>query len=152
MMNKSYKVITEEETLSFAKALAKAIKPPCFITLSGTLGAGKTTLSRGVIQALGHQGTVKSPTYTIVETYELPDITIFHFDLYRIHDVEELELMGIRDYFAQEALILLEWPERGQGILPMADIDCAIEIQGNARVIKLKTLTEKGRLVVQGIS
>ncbi len=144
-------VTTQTQTEKLAKALAKIIQLPFFITLSGTLGAGKTTFSRSLIQTLGHEGNVKSPTFTIVESYELQDALIYHFDLYRIADVEELELMGIRDYFEKKALVLLEWPEHGESVLPEADIHCKILLQNSQRTFRLTAQTAKGRKILQAL-
>jgi tRNA threonylcarbamoyladenosine biosynthesis protein TsaE len=143
---------TENETLTLASKLAKAVTSPCFITLNGQLGAGKTTFSRGFLTALGHKGHVKSPTYTIVEPYELNDVQIFHFDLYRIQDTEELELLGLRDYFQKPAIILMEWSEHGAEILPTADINCNIRVQNAGRFFEFKSGTLKGQAILQQIS
>ncbi len=178
----------EAATLALGQRVAQLLPPvlqalegrALCINLEGDLGAGKTTLTRGLLRSLGFAGTVKSPTYTLEESYQLrhgapdgapngaPDsvawpenaedwsqgerelfarelpalnalgqLEIYHFDLYRLQDPEELELMGIRDYFAQQALCLIEWPDRGQGILPEPDI-----------VITLEHLEEGRRLTI----
>jgi tRNA threonylcarbamoyladenosine biosynthesis protein TsaE len=113
------------------------------VHLLGNLGAGKTTLTRGILRAFGHTGAVKSPTYTLVEAYELPERVVYHFDLYRLGDAEELEYMGIRDYFVERNLCLIEWPERGEGVLPVPDIIIKIAEQGSGRRLELHSTNEQ---------
>jgi tRNA threonylcarbamoyladenosine biosynthesis protein TsaE len=105
------------------------------VFLEGELGAGKTTLVRGLLRGLGHQGPVRSPTYTLVETYERPEMRIHHLDLYRLADPEELEYLGIRDLLDGGSLVLVEWPERGAGVLPIPDLVLRITCEGTGRRI-----------------
>lgn len=141
----------EQQTLDFAGRLANMLVPPLVIYLHGELGAGKTAFCRGLIQALGHQGAVKSPTYTLVEPYSLRGWRIHHFDLYRLADPEELDYMGIRDYFAADTLNLIEWPERGEGWLPAADIDISLHYQDQGRMIELQAKTEKAQALITAL-
>ncbi|MBD3619206.1 MAG: tRNA (adenosine(37)-N6)-threonylcarbamoyltransferase complex ATPase subunit type 1 TsaE [Chromatiales bacterium] len=128
--------------------LAAAARAPLVVFLEGQLGAGKTTLVRGWLHGLGHEGAVKSPTYTLVEPYELPAGALYHFDLYRLSDPEELEYMGIRDYLVGDAVALIEWPERGAGILPGADLAVAIDYRPDGREVRLRALTPDGQAVL----
>jgi tRNA threonylcarbamoyladenosine biosynthesis protein TsaE len=138
----------EASMVACGARLATACEPGLVVFLRGELGMGKTTLSRGFIRGLGHRGAVKSPTYTLVEPYELGKLQVYHFDLYRLGDPEELEFMGIRDYFTNESICLVEWPQRGAGVLPPADLVINIEREGSGRSLALRGATVLGNAVV----
>jgi len=132
----------ESEMVALGEQLGRAfVQYPAALTvhLLGDLGAGKTTLTRGILRAFGHAGAVKSPTYTLVEAYEFATRTLYHFDLYRLGDPEELEYMGIRDYFAANNVCLIEWPARGEGVLPAPELVIDISVAGAGRRLDLHT-------------
>ncbi|BBL71677.1 tRNA (adenosine(37)-N6)-threonylcarbamoyltransferase complex ATPase subunit type 1 TsaE [Methylogaea oryzae] len=141
----------EAATEAFGARLARAFTGGGLVFLHGQLGAGKTTLVRGLLRALGHRGAVKSPTYTLVEEYLLDGRQVYHFDLYRLADAEELEWMGIRDYLAADALCLVEWPERGEGVLPPADLALRLTVAAAGRQIEATAATVRGQAVVDAL-
>ncbi|MCL4315423.1 MAG: tRNA (adenosine(37)-N6)-threonylcarbamoyltransferase complex ATPase subunit type 1 TsaE [Gammaproteobacteria bacterium] len=134
--------------LAFGAELARQLRAGDRIYLSGELGAGKTTLVRGLLRGLGHQGAVKSPTFTLVEPYELAGFTIYHFDLYRIKSPLELMDMGLEDYLAPHAICLLEWPERGAGVLPEPDITLTLGLNNHGRLLNLNAKTARGEEIL----
>ena len=134
----NYHIKSAAAMMELGATLAKTCGDSAIIYLIGELGAGKTTLVQGFINALGYQGAVTSPTFTLVESYNVYDKQIYHFDLYRLNYPQELEDIGIRDYFATPAIWLIEWPERGKGVLPPADIICTIKITNNFRKVSIE--------------
>lgn len=135
----------DQATVGAGECLGHSIQSGgAVIFLQGDLGAGKTTFSRGVMRAFGHSGAVKSPTYTLVEPYEFDGRHVYHFDLYRLGDPEELEYMGIRDYFDGDSVCLVEWPARGEGVLPPADLVVTMQVKPPGRELQLKALSDCG--------
>lgn len=159
---------TESDTERLGAALAPHLQAGLVLFLQGELGAGKTTFVRGLLRGLGYTGAVKSPTFTLVEPYQLAGLTIYHFDLYRLNDPEELEFLGVRDYLAGNGVCLVEWAERGAGVLPAADVDIVIETTGRGpnaaphmdeqerrqeegRVVRMASRTNKGEVLLRDI-
>jgi len=142
----------EKATLALAKRFAGTLKSPCMVYLEGPLGAGKTTFVRGVLRGLGFQGTVKSPTYTLVEPYVLGNETLglYHFDLYRLAHPEELLYLGIEDY-ALSGICFVEWPTRGEGVLKNPDITCNLSVKDKGRLALLKANTLLGHQMLEDL-
>ncbi len=131
------RIENEQAMLDAGKNLTEKLGAGLLVFMIGDLGAGKTTLVRGFLRGLGYTGVVKSPTYNLVESYAINDLNVFHFDLYRLMDAEELEYMGIRDYLNAESICFIEWPEKGEGLLPSPDVRIEINIKGSERELLL---------------
>jgi len=140
----------ELRTDALAQALARAVCGAGCIYLQGPLGAGKSTLARGFLRALGVTGAIRSPTYTLMEPYEVDGRRLLHMDLYRLGDPEEVEYLGVRDEVG-EALLLVEWAERGLGFVPEPDLKITLAIEGEGREVMLEAFTERGRLWLQSL-
>jgi tRNA threonylcarbamoyladenosine biosynthesis protein TsaE len=127
----------EAATLAYSQELRALLRPGALVFLRGHLGAGKTTLVRGILRQFGHQGPVKSPTYTLVEPYETAAGVVYHFDFYRIVDSQELDFIGIDELIDSDAIKFVEWPERVEGRLPQPDLEIAIEAEDTGRAISV---------------
>lgn len=138
-------------TENLGARIAGIAETPVVMFLSGQLAAGKTTFTRGFLRARGHAGAVKSPTFTLVESYELQSRALHHFDLYRIEDAEELEYIGLDEYFTGTADCLVEWPERGADVLPPPDLHLHLSVVGQSRDARVLAATMLGRELLQGL-
>lgn len=139
-------ILTDEgATLSLAKRVAARLSPGMVIYLHGDLGAGKTTFVRGVLNALGYAGRVKSPTYTLVEPYHASGLDLRHFDLYRLQDEAEWDAAGFRDEFDGRNILFIEWPNRARNLIPQADVEVSFEILAQGRNVEILANTEMGR-------
>ena len=135
----------EADTLAVGAELAAGIEPGLVVFLSGELGAGKTTLARGILRGLGHTGKVKSPSFALVEPYTLSRLYLYHFDFYRFSDPRELGDAGFREHFNPESVCLVEWPENAAGMLPPADLRISLKVTGSGRQLEIDADTEAGR-------
>ncbi|MGE5240656.1 MAG: tRNA (adenosine(37)-N6)-threonylcarbamoyltransferase complex ATPase subunit type 1 TsaE [Bacteroidota bacterium] len=132
--------------------LAASLGEARLIYLNGPLGAGKTTLVRGMLRGLGHAGAVKSPTFTLVEPYDFKNRVLYHFDLYRLNDPEELEFLGMRDYLHGNGVCVVEWAERAQGVLPTPDAEIMISLAEKGRMVRIMTHTHRGRTLLDALT
>src|SRR5262245_19387611 len=139
----------ESDTLAFGAELARHLEPGMVVYLSGELGAGKTTLARGVLRGLGHTGRVKSPTFALVEPYKLSRLYLYHFDFYRFASPQELGEAGFKEHFNPDSVCLVEWPENAAGMLPPADIRSTMKVVGSGRQLEIDADTENGRRCVE---
>jgi tRNA threonylcarbamoyladenosine biosynthesis protein TsaE len=139
-----FELASEKEVLGLGAMLARLLHGEGVIHLIGGLGAGKTTLCRGILRAMGHSGAVKSPTFTLVEPYQISDSEVYHFDLYRLADPSELEYIGIDEYFGKNKLCLIEWPEKAIGSLPKHDLEITIDVLGEKRIIDIRSNSQSG--------
>jgi tRNA threonylcarbamoyladenosine biosynthesis protein TsaE len=148
-VNLRFVAATPEETETFGARLARSVplgsRSALIVHLTGDLGAGKTTFARGFLKQRGVDGPVKSPTYTLFETYELPDLTVVHLDLYRLQEPSELDALGLRDMDRPGTVWLVEWPDRGAGRLPGADLAIALEAGESAHVLTAVAHSDIGR-------
>ncbi len=143
---------SEEATTALGRALAGGLTPGMVVYLRGELGAGKTCLARGILRGLGYPGRVKSPTYTLVELYKVSKLYLYHFDFYRLEDVHAWIDAGFREYFNDQSICLVEWPERAAGSLPPADLDIHLEICGEGRYASIIAGSVAGRRCLSALA
>jgi len=139
---------TEQDLDGFAQRFARDLAPPLVIWLEGDLGAGKTAFARGLIHALGYSGRVKSPTYGLLEYYQLANLQVLHMDLYRISDPGELEFLGIQDLLDDATILLIEWPDKGDGWLPKPDFIFRFGYAETGRSLRLSARTPRAQSLV----
>ena len=140
--------LADAEAMEALGARLATVLDQAIVYLQGDLGAGKTTLARGILRGLGYTGKVRSPTYTLVEPYAVRQGSVYHLDLYRLADPEELEWLGLRDMLSEQALLLVEWPERGEGVLPQADLVVQITPSGEGRSVDIVAGSQHGRHIL----
>ncbi len=148
MSSFQYHISDEAGTIALGTALAHVLVPGLVVYLHGDLGAGKTTLTRALLHAAGYRGHVKSPTYTLAEPYHIPlaerMVTVIHFDLYRMSSAEEFLEAGFREYFNDNTICIVEWPEKGDAVLPTPDVNLSLTVTDHRRDVELRALSDKG--------
>jgi tRNA threonylcarbamoyladenosine biosynthesis protein TsaE len=142
-------LVNEQATLKLGNSLSYHIAELSVLYLKGDLGAGKTTLVRGLLSGLGYTGFVKSPTFTVVEPYTQLKKPVYHFDLYRLHDPEELDYLGFRDYLSHDNLCIFEWPDHAKGVVPPADLEISLGFEREGRTAQLSAHTASGKYVLE---
>jgi len=142
---------TEQDLDGFAQRFARDLSPPLVIWLEGDLGAGKTTFARGLIHALGYSGRVKSPTYGLLEYYQLANLQVLHMDLYRISDPGELEFLGVQDLLDDATIRLIEWPDKSNGWLPKPDCIFRFSYAETGRNLRLYARTPRAQSIVESL-
>jgi tRNA threonylcarbamoyladenosine biosynthesis protein TsaE len=148
-LHQSWHLADETATLALGATIAPALHPGLVIFLEGELGAGKTTLARGILRGLGYLGKVKSPTYNLIELYKISKLYLYHFDFYRFNNPSEWEEAGFRDYFNTDSICLVEWPEKAEELLPQADLKFIFEVAEEGRKVEIQADTEAGKLCVK---
>jgi tRNA threonylcarbamoyladenosine biosynthesis protein TsaE len=146
-----YVLKNERATQAFAAYFSQFLSKGYVVGLSGEIGMGKTSFVRALLKTLGVQSSVKSPTFNLVESYDLPFATVYHFDLYRLTDEFELEDLGVRDYLVSDSICLVEWPEKAPSLMSMLDILFEFELEATGRKLKLKALSENGYLLLESM-
>lgn len=141
----------EAATLAFGARLAAIVQPGLYIALHGELGAGKTTLARGLLRGLGYDGRVKSPSYALVEVYKLSRLDLYHFDFYRFEDPHEMLDAGLDEAFNGTAVCIVEWPEKAREFLPAADLDISLTLADGGRAARIAAGTERGTRCLQDL-
>jgi len=145
-------IATATDMEAMGTKLATQLNDTRLIYIHGPLGAGKTTLVRGMLRALGYTGAVKSPTFTLVEPYEFKQRHFYHFDLYRLNNPEELEFAGVRDYLHGNGVCVVEWAERAQGLLPTPDLDIIISLTETGRMMRITSLSARGKASLDALT
>lgn len=152
-MQRNYQLLSEQATLDSGKALAACLQAGDKVYLQGNLGAGKTTLARGILRGFDYQGKVKSPSYTLVESYTLNNgLNLFHFDLYRMAAPDELLAMGFDDYLNEDVVLLIEWPEKAENLLPKPSLLCKLTVSAEGRSLDLLADSVRGQEILAGLS
>lgn len=152
MQRREFQIGTDAAMLDLGARLAAGVGRVRLVYLHGPLGAGKTTLVRGMLRGLGYAGAVKSPTFTLVEPYAFDGTMFYHIDLYRMEDPRELEFIGLRDYLARPGVCVVEWAERARDLLPAPDIDVMIAAANTGRRVQLVAHTEHGAALIGGLA
>ncbi|RUR12542.1 tRNA (adenosine(37)-N6)-threonylcarbamoyltransferase complex ATPase subunit type 1 TsaE [Legionella sp. km772] len=142
----------EQASEQWAKRLATQLKAPLTLSFSGEIGAGKTTIIRAMLRALGIQCAIKSPTFSIVESYTCADFVVHHFDLYRIHHEEELEYIGFRDFFMEQNICCIEWAEHAGQLLPAVDVRFKLMVKESGRELEITAFSAMGRTMLEGLT